>query len=73
MQATDLARNNEGNGFYRRCGELVGTRDLALGDVKRASGKEAHASLGVGRLVLREAVKLIGLVLVVADVAISIG
>ena len=50
--------------------ELVGPGDLALGDVERAAGEEAHAALRLGRLVLRERVQRVRLVFVVPDVAV---
>jgi hypothetical protein len=65
------AGNNEGNGLDGCPCDLVRTRDLAFGDIKRTTGKEAHASLGIGRLVLGKCVERVRLPLIVADVSIT--
>ena len=63
--------DDEGNGLDRGRGDLVSTRDLAVGDGEAAAGKEAHAALRVGRLVLCEREQVVVLVLVVADVPVT--
>lgn len=46
------ARYNERDGLDSCSCDLVRTRDLTLGYIKRTARKEAHASLRIARLVL---------------------
>ena len=69
---THLSWHNERDGLDAVGRKLIRTGDLALRDVERAAGEEAHAALGVGRLVFGEGVKGVGFVLEVADVAVTV-
>ena len=50
---------------------LVCTRDLAIGDVEGAAGKEAYAALGFGGFVFGQGVERVRFVFVVADIAVT--
>lgn len=70
-ERTDLAGDDERDRFDYASAELVGPCNLAIGNIQSAAREEAHAPLGVCRLVFCERVERVALVLVVANVAIT--
>lgn len=71
MELIGLARDDEGDGLDQTAGDLVGTGDLALGDVEGASWDKTHPALRCGGLELGEGVEVVGFEFVVADVSVS--
>ena len=69
---THFARDTEGDGLDGVAVDFVCARDLALGDIEGAPGKESHAALRFRGLELVERVQRIVLVLVVADVPVAL-
>ena len=67
-----LTRDDECDGLHSAGGDLVRTRDLALGGAEGASRDEAHPALWVARLVLIDGVQVVILVLKVPDIAIAL-
>lgn len=64
--------NDEPDGLDGVCGDFERACDLAVGHTEAAAREEAHAALRVGRLVLCKREEVVGLILVVADVSVSI-
>ena len=66
-----LAGNDEGNGFDSRSSNFVCTCNFTVRDVEGSSRKEAHSTLRVRRLVLRQREQVVVLPFEVSNVAIT--
>ena len=66
-----LAGNDEGNSFDSRSSNFVCTCNFTVRDIEGSSRKEAHSTLRVRRLVLRQREQVVVLPFEVSNVAIT--